>query len=388
MLAADHMGRAMGLRGAFRWLGELFGVLLARPDELMLELGASGELLVARLRALLSAVALLLPIANATSGASPGETFIGLGAVVFINLFAQVWLALANSARTYPWLPYATATYDVTTTTGVLAALSLGDPVSGMNSLIVWCFYLIAIALTALRNDGRLTLYTGTLAIVEYALLVAIIIATHPQPLSSPDYGVVSVGGQVERMVLIAMMTMLTCVIVYRMQRLVELSGNDGLTGLPNRSWLLQRMPRIFDKVRDSGGSLTLVLLDLDHFKRVNDDIGHLAGNRALRQVAGLMSDALGPGERLVRIGGQEFVALLYCPIGSAWERIDRLRRALGEQVFLGERGTPGPRLTFTAGLATWPQDGNNLSLLLRSADRRLQLGKRDGRNRVIARDL
>jgi GGDEF domain-containing protein len=81
-------------------------------------------------------------------------------------------------------------------------------------------------------------------------------------------------------------------------------------------------------------------------------------------------------------------VALLHCPIGSAWERTDRLRRALADQVFLGERGTPGPRLTFTAGLATWPQDGNNLSLLLRNADRRLQVGKRDGRNRVIARDV
>jgi diguanylate cyclase (GGDEF)-like protein len=378
----------MGLRGTFRWLKDLVGALLARPDELMLELGAGGELLVARLRALLSATALLLPIANATTGASTNETIVGLGAVVFINICAQVWLALANSPRTYPWLPYATATYDVTTTTGVLALLALGDPAAGVNSIIVWCFYLIAIAMTALRNDGRLPLYVGALAIAEYGLLAWIVIAGNPQPLSSPDYGTVSPGGQVERLVLIAMMTMLTSVIVYRMQRLVELSGNDGLTGLPNRSWLLQRMPRIFDQVRDGGGSLTLALVDLDHFKRVNDDIGHLAGNRALRQVAALMSEALGPGERLVRIGGQEFVALLHCPIGSAWERMDRLRRALAEQVFLGERGTPGPRLSFTAGLATWPQDGNNLSLLLRSADRRLQAGKRDGRNRVIARDV
>lgn len=388
MLAAGDTGRAMGLRGTLQWLKDLVAALLARPDELMLELGAGGELLVARLRALLSITALLLPIANAASGASTNETIIGLGAVVFINVFAQAWLGLANRPRTYPWLPYATATYDVTTTTGVLALLALGDPASAVNSLIVWCFYLISIAMTALRNDGRLTLYAGALAIVQYGLLAWAVLGGHPQPLSSPDYGTASVGGQVERLVLLAMMTMLTSVIVYRMQRLVELSGNDGLTGLPNRSWLLQRMPRIFDKVRDGGGSLTLALIDLDQFKRVNDDIGHLAANRALRQVAALMSESLGPGERLVRIGGQEFVALLHCPIGSAWERVDRLRRALAEQVFLGERGTPGPRLTFTAGLASWPQDGNNLSLLLRNADRRLQLGKRDGRNRVIARDL
>ena len=50
---------------------------------------------------------------------------------MFINVCAQAWLALANSPRTYPWLPYATTTYDVTTTTGVLALLALGDPASG-----------------------------------------------------------------------------------------------------------------------------------------------------------------------------------------------------------------------------------------------------------------
>ena len=388
MLATANPERKMRLRGTIRWLGELFGTLFARPDELMLELGAGGELLVARLRALLSATALLLPIASAASGSSTSETLIGLGAVVFINLAAQVWLALARRARIRPWLPYATGTYDITTTTCVLLLLAWNEPAAGVNSLIVWSFYLIAIAMTALRNDGRLTLYVGALAIVEYALLAGTVIATHAQPLASPDYGTVSVGSQVERMVLLAMMTILTTAIVYRMQRLVELSGNDGLTGLPNRSWLLQRMPRIFDQVRDGGGSLTLALIDLDHFKRINDDIGHLAGNRVLRQVAALASNALGPGERLVRIGGQEFVALLHCPIGSAWERVDRLRRALADQVFLGERGSPGPRLTFTAGLAGWPQDGNNLSLLLRSANRRLQAGKRDGRNRAIARDV
>ena len=91
--------------------------------------------------------------------------------------------------------------------------------------------------------------------------------------------------------------------------------------------------------------------------------------------------------EHLARIGGQEFVVLLASPIGSAWERLDRMRRSLAERPFLGGRGSDPQRLTFSAGLASWPQDGAATSQLLRSADRRLQQAKQAGRNRVVARD-
>lgn len=373
-----------------QWLGDVFATLLARPDEIMLELGAGGELLVARVRALLSALILLLPLVNAAAGAKASETLVGLGAAVFINVMAQIWLALARNPRRHGWLPYATGTYDITTTTGVLVLLALGDRVAGLNSMIVWCFYLFGIVLTALRNDGRLTLYVGSLAIVQYGLLSWAILAsaTTPDQLVSMDYGTASAGNQIERMILLLLTGLVTVAIVHRMQRLVELSGRDGLTGLPNRLWLLQRMPRIFDGVRSDGGSLTLALLDLDRFKRINDEIGHRDGDRALRQMAARFSEALEPREHLARIGGQEFVLLLHCPIGSAWERIDRLRRAIAERPFVPEFGSEPQRITFSAGLAAWPQDGADLSALLRSADRRVQQAKRDGCNRVMARDI
>lgn len=371
-------------------LGELFTRLLAQPDEVMLELGAGGELLVARIRAVISALILLLPLIAAAGGSNTREVLIGLGAAVFVNAMAQVWLALARTRRRLPWLPYATATYDVTATTGVLVLLSLNDPVAGLNSMIVWCFYAISIAITALRNDGRLTLYAGALAMLQYAALVWAVFATasSPEVLVSVDYGTASVSAQAERLMLLMMMTLLTATIVYRMQRLVELSGNDGLTGLPNRSWLLQRMPHLYALARNTGGSMTLAMLDIDSFRRINDEIGHAGGDRALRHIAAALSEMVGENEALVRIGGQEFVMVLHCPVGSAWERLDRQRRTLAERPFLPERGNDAFAITFSAGLAAWPQDGGNTSALLSTADRRLRQAKHEGRNRVIARDV
>jgi diguanylate cyclase (GGDEF)-like protein len=371
-------------------LKDLVARLLARPDEIMLALGAGGELLVARLRAVLSLLVLAMPLVAAFGGARTTEVVVGLAVGAFVNLMAQIWLALARRPRRYGWLSYATGTYDITLTTLVLVLLALGDPVAATNSIVVWCFYLVGIAMTALRNDGRLTLYVTGLALLQYALLVAVVLALAArggESLVSIDYGTASIATQVERLILVLMMGVLTSTIVYRMQRLVEMSGNDSLTGLPNRAWLLQGMPRIFETIRDDGGSLTLALLDLDRFKRFNDEIGPRGGDRAIRHFVAAVGEILQEKERLVRIGGQEFVVLMHCPIGSAWERLDRLRRSMGDRPFLPGLGGDPQVITFSGGLAAYPQDGGDVSGLLGSADRRLQAAKRDGRNRVVARD-
>lgn len=377
------------MRGNERgWLGALHATLLERPDEVMLELGAGGELLVARLRAGLSALVLLMPLVGAATGSEVGETVIGLGAAVFVNIMAQVWLALARSRRRHAWLPYATCTYDVTTTTGVLVLLALGDRVAGVNSMVIWAFYPVAIAMTALRNDGRLTLYAGLLAMLQYAALAVAVFAsaTSPEQLLSPDYGTATWATQAERLLLLLIMTLLALCIVYRMQRLVEMSGRDGLTGLPNRMWLHQQLPHMLEDLRH-GGSLTVALLDLDRFRRINDEVGRIDGDRALRHAVAVASAALHDRERLVRLGGEEFAALLYCPIGTAWERMEQLRRSLWDQPFHPGHGVEPQRISFSAGLAAWPQDGKDLSELLGAADRRQQACKRQGGNRVMARD-
>ena len=164
--------------------------LLARPDALMLELGAGGELLVSQMRAALAMLLPLLPLINVIGGGKLRESMIGLLGAVFAIVMSQVWLALARQRGRYRWLPWLTTTYDVSTTTLVLALLAWESPVIGLNSMVVWVFYLVAICMTALRNDGRLTLYTGALAMLQYALLSACIFALVDSPDQPGTYAV------------------------------------------------------------------------------------------------------------------------------------------------------------------------------------------------------
>ena len=385
------MLRRMGnpLTDAASGLRDFWRRLLARPDALMLELGAGGELVVARLRAVLSLVLLLLPLINVLTGGKYSETMIGLFGVVLAIVVSQVWLALARHRQRFRWLPWATTTYDISLTSLVLAILALDAPVTGLNSMVAWVFYLIAIGMTALRNDGRLTLYSGVLAILQYGLLALCIfsLVSSPDQLASIEYGTATVSNQVQRLVLLAVMTAITATIVYRMQRLVDMSGTDGLTGLPNRTWLMHRFPGMLDATRGNGGSLSVCLVDLDYFKRINDEVGHLAGDRALRHVVDGLRQHMEEGDWLARLGGEEFALLLPLPIGRAWERLETMRRSIASQPFVPEHGADPMRLTFSAGIASWPQDGADLSQLLRRADLRLRQAKLEGRNRVLARD-
>ena len=374
--------------GDLRPLRGVAASLLSRPDEVMLALGASGERLVARLRALLAALLLLMPVAGALAGDPLDRVLLVLATVLVLNLSAQLWLALARRPRQHPWLPFASSAWDVTATTLVLVALGLGEWPSALNNTVAWCGYPLAIVLAGLRSDGRVAIATGALAIVQYALLVALAfaLAASPEHLLSADHGAVRGGAQAQRLLVLVLFTVVTATIVQRMLRLVEATGTDGLTGLPNRNWLVHQVPRWLDAI-EPGASATLALLDLDHFRRVNEEAGHPAGDRALRDVAALLGEHLGHGEHLVRLGGEEFVLLLRRPMGTAWEHVDALRRALVARGFVAERGGEPLPMSFSAGLATCPHDAGNLPGLLRRADLRLKQAKAEGRNRVVARD-
>jgi len=370
---------------AARGWRKLLGSLLDRPDAVMLEVGAGGELLVARIRVAIAAIILLLPLANWLAGGSTKESLIGLAGAVLVNIFAHVWLYLARNPRRHGWLPFATAAFDVSATTLVLALLAISDKVATLNSVVVWFGYPLSIVMTALRNDGRVTLFSGALAIAQYALLcLAVYASVEPsQPLVSIEYGTVSASNLIQRELLLVMVTIVVAMVVHRMQRLVTMSGSDTLTGLSNRMWLVHRAPRLIDDALAAGTPLSLALLDLDHFKRINDAFGHAGGDAALRHVGNAITAGLRTGESLTRLGGEEFVLLIPRPLLQAGDRVERLRSTLGVAPFVPEEGL-AVAITFSAGVATLPQDGRDLSSLLRRADQRLRDAKRQGRNRTL----
>lgn len=372
------------LRETFQDLAES---LRDRPDEILLEVGAGGELLVARLRVLLALLLLLLPVLNHVSGGLLEETVAGLVGALLVLALSRLWLGLAQRQRRYPWLPMVSAGFDVSLVTLVLALLGLQTPVASLNSVVVWCCYLLAIFATALRHDVRVTLFAGMLALAQSALLWLAVVWLATEPLVSASYGSVSTSSQLQRLVLLIVATLLTAVVVFRAQRLTQLSGTDGLTGLPNRSFLNTRVPQLVNAARNEGHTLSLALIDLDHFRHINAELGHLAGDRALRHAVKVLRLELGHEEPLIRVGGEEFVLLLRLPIGAAWERLETLRRRLESQPFVPEPGVEPRKLTLSAGLACCPQDANDLSGLMRCADQRLRLAKDNGRNRVVARE-
>lgn len=155
-------------------------------------------------------------------------------------------------------------------------------------------------------------------------------------------------------------------------ERMSRLAQQDGLTGIANRRTLDEAVPVEFARARRSGQPLTLVMIDLDHFKRYNDRRGHAAGDALLRAGAQAWMKQLRPTDLLARYGGEEFTLVLpSCTADQAAQLVDRLRPLLPD------------RQTFSAGIATWDGEETMLELLQR-ADRSLSQAKKGGRNRTI----
>jgi diguanylate cyclase (GGDEF)-like protein len=159
----------------------------------------------------------------------------------------------------------------------------------------------------------------------------------------------------------------------------------DPLTGVAVRRVLERRLGEVYAEARETGGTLAVVLCDLDHFKRINDTFGHPTGDRALVAAAQALQAALRSGDDLLaRYGGEEFTVLLPGADGGAALAVaERLRRAV-EAVDLHEEGTPIP-LTLSAGVASFPElHVKTAGELLLLADGALYEAKRQGRNRCL----
>ena len=172
----------------------------------------------------------------------------------------------------------------------------------------------------------------------------------------------------------------------YRIKRsqlkFMKLARRDGLTGIFNRQHFVNEAERLLRYCQKSGRDACLVLLDLDHFKQVNDNHGHAVGDRVLRRAVGACQKHLRTTDLFGRLGGEEFGMLLpECGREQVLERVEQMRLAVA-QVPAGEAGS-GVVVSASFGVAPAASSGYELRQLMTDADDALYRAKREGRNRV-----
>ena len=157
----------------------------------------------------------------------------------------------------------------------------------------------------------------------------------------------------------------------------------DSLTGLYNRAWLNDLLPNMIDTAHESAAPLSLVMIDLDHFKRFNDLHGHQAGDQALRIAAQVLGTASRPTDFSVRYGGEELMVILPdTRADMALMVAERLCERLQQAVIFEDMRCPLPHVTGSFGVASLAarQDDHGL---IATADAALYRAKAAGRNRV-----
>ncbi|MCK6423962.1 MAG: diguanylate cyclase [Burkholderiaceae bacterium] len=164
--------------------------------------------------------------------------------------------------------------------------------------------------------------------------------------------------------------------------QLAHQAQHDGLTGLPNRLLLRDRLQQCLQLARRSQQPFALMFMDLDHFKAVNDRHGHACGDALLREVAQRLASALRSSDTACRLGGDEFVVLLPQIDGEAGAAAvaAHLLEVVGQPYHL--RGAPRLSAAFSIGIALFPRDGEDEEALMRHADLAMYEAKQSGRNR------
>lgn len=160
-------------------------------------------------------------------------------------------------------------------------------------------------------------------------------------------------------------------------------STTDELTGLYNRRWFDETLRRELFRAERKRAALAVVMIDLDHFKHMNDTYGHEAGDLVLRAVGQCLRDGVRRSDVACRYGGEELVLVLPECDGAAAVRCAETIRTAIEALALQQGDVLLPAVTASFGVAVWPAHGDDAATLLQSADRALYAAKHGGRNRV-----
>jgi len=165
-------------------------------------------------------------------------------------------------------------------------------------------------------------------------------------------------------------------------------AATDGLTGLPNRRAFVEKLDEMLHRAARFGTPVSLLMLDVDHFKKVNDTYGHPVGDQVLRRLAGLLTESIREAVDLAaRFGGEEFAVLLEnTSMDGALNLGERLRAGLEAETFIHMEGSQATQfhVTMSIGVASYPEAGDAMVLVGR-ADEALYQAKETGRNQVVS---
>jgi len=186
-------------------------------------------------------------------------------------------------------------------------------------------------------------------------------------------------------MILVAYITtMLAADIRYAMEKIKQVSDTDELTDIYNMRAFSSILQRAFKQAVRYGHALSVVMIDSDNLKQINDTHGHESGNRLLQHLVRCIREQLRGSDVMARFGGDEFIVLLpETNSKGAVEMAERIRRAVEISRF--DIRTGDTNITVSLGVASYPVDGGNLDSILEKADKAMYRAKQRGRNRVIA---
>ena len=167
-------------------------------------------------------------------------------------------------------------------------------------------------------------------------------------------------------------------------QQVQELATTDPMTGAHNYRRFREELSRELNEARRYQQPLSLLILDVDHFKQHNDTFGHPSGDQVLRRLAQLTTKCLRTVDLFARYGGEEFVVVLpQTTKEGACAVAEKVRSEVEKTTFYGDPNTPEVRKTVSLGVAAFPDDGDTDEALIAAADRALYRAKENGRNRV-----
>jgi diguanylate cyclase (GGDEF)-like protein len=162
-------------------------------------------------------------------------------------------------------------------------------------------------------------------------------------------------------------------------------ASTDSLTGLYNRAYLARRFETELRRARNYMAPLSVLILDIDHFKKVNDTYGHPAGDAILKKLAEIIRKFTRASDFVVRYGGEEFVVVMTASNqDQAIHYIEQLREKVAATQFAVPGHVPTLKVTISAGVSSFPEDGQSTADLLKAADQALYAAKAGGRNRVV----